>query len=96
MCRLGNVGYGALIQGVDLYHEFPAVETLIKQRSRSVSTDNPGRKSRIISRRIILGDLDFIDNSINDLRLHQIDLAIYFLLDVDAKVILNVFLVLDV
>ena len=44
----------------------------------------------------ILGELNIIDNSINDLRLRQIDLAIALLLDVDAKVILNVSFVLNV
>ena len=43
----------------------------------------------------VLGKLDIIDNDINYLRLSQIDPAIAFLLDVDAKEILDVFLVLD-
>ena len=44
----------------------------------------------------ILGELNIIDNYINDLRLRQIDLAIALLLDVDAKVILNFSFVLNV
>ena len=45
------------------------------------------------SRRGVLGELYIIDDAINDLRLRQLYLTIFLLLDIDAKVILYVSLV---
>ena len=47
-------------------------------------------------RRGVIGELDIIDDIINDFRLHRLNLAIALLLDVDTKVILDVYLVLNV
>ena len=43
-----------------------------------------------------LGELDSIDNDINDLWLCHFDLTIFLLLDIDSKVILDVSLVLNI
>ena len=49
-----------------------------------------------MSRRGVIGELEIIDNAINDLRLHQIDLTIVLLLNIDNKLILNVSHVLNI
>ena len=49
-----------------------------------------------MSRHGVLGDMEIIDNYVNDLRLRQLDLAIVLLLDVDSRLILDVFLALNI
>ena len=49
-----------------------------------------------MSRNGVLGDMEIIDNYVNDLRLRQLDLAIVLLLDVDSRLILDVFLALNI
>ena len=49
-----------------------------------------------MSRNGVLGDMEIIDNYVNDLRLRQLDLAIVLLLDVDSRIILDVSLALNI
>ena len=49
-----------------------------------------------MSRCVVLGYLDVIDDSVNDFRLCQLDIDIVLILDVDTKVIFYVALVLNV
>ena len=49
-----------------------------------------------MSRCNVLGELDIIDNAINDLRLRKFDPTIVLIPNIDAKVILNLPLVLNV
>ena len=45
------------------------VEALVKQRRGSVATQDLGGNRGILSRRGVIGDLDVIDDDVNDLRL---------------------------
>ena len=93
MRHVVNFGPGALLQEVELSHNCPVVEPLIKERGCSVASNNPGGQYGLFSRRGVLGELYIIDDAINDLRLRQLYLTIFLLLDIDAKVILYVSLV---
>ena len=70
MRHVGNVGSGAILQEVDLSHNCSVVEMLVKQRSFRVATKNIGGQGRSQSGLDIIGELEIIDNVINDLRLH--------------------------
>ena len=85
----------ANIQEVEISHDCPVVEPLTEQRGCSIASQNIGGQIGGLSRRGVLWELKIIDDAINDLRLRQLDLATDLILDVDAKVIFDVSLVLD-
>ena len=60
---------GALLVEVELSHDCLVVELLVKQRGGSVATQDLGGQSGSLSRRGFLGEMEFIDDVINGLRL---------------------------
>ena len=67
MRRVGNIWYGDILQEVELSHDCSIVEALVKRRSGSVTTKNFGGQGWRLSWRGVLGEMDSIDDDINDM-----------------------------
>ena len=69
MRRIGDVGPSTLLGEVDLSHDGLVVEALVERRGGSVAAQYLRGKSGSLSRRGVLGELDIIDDDVDDLRL---------------------------
>ena len=87
---VGSVRPGAFLLEVGISQDCSAFETLIKHRRCSVATKNSGGKSWSLSRRGVIGEMNIVNNAINDMWLRQFDIIIVLILDIDTKVIFNV------
>ena len=64
---IGNFGSAVLIKLVQLSHDCQVVELLVERSGGSVATKDLGGQSGSLLRRGVLGELDVIDDAVNDL-----------------------------
>ena len=93
---IGDVCTSAILKEVKLSHYGTVVEALVERRGGGVAVQNICGQSGSLAGRGVLQDLYVIDDTVDDLRLGQIDITVVLLLNVDAQVILCVSLVFDV
>ena len=96
MSRICDIRPSVLLKEVGISHNGRIVEGLVKRRVGGIVTHNLRGQIWCLARCGVLWELDFVDDSVDDLRLGRLDLAVALLLEVDAQVILYVALVLYV
>ena len=69
MRRIGDVGPSALLKEVEISHDGSIVEALVETSGGGVAAQDLCGQSRNMSRPSVLGELDVVDDAVNDLRL---------------------------
>ena len=96
MCCISDIWTGCLLQEIELNNDCYVVESLIKRKSVSLTSNNLIVKDWHLSWRRFIGEIDITDDTVNYMWLRQSYLAIFLILNVDSEVIFYISLVFNV